>query len=57
MEIFNFVLPYLEVCAIGLIMIIVSLHFCEKMAPNDDNFSRKNYAIIVIIIISRKTKF
>jgi hypothetical protein len=36
---------------LGLIMIIISLRFPQKMAPNDDNFSRKNDAIIAIIAI------
>ncbi len=42
---------------IGLIMIIISLRFSRKKAPNDNHFSRKNYVIIAIIVISRKIKF
>jgi hypothetical protein len=45
--------PWLE---IGLIMIIISLRFSQKMTLNANRFSRKNYSIIAIIVISRKTK-
>ncbi len=37
-------------------MIIISLRFREQMTPNDNRFSRKNDAIIAIIVISGKTK-
>jgi hypothetical protein len=42
---------------IGLIGLTFRFVFHEKMAPNDDRFSRKNVEIIAIIVILRKTKF
>jgi hypothetical protein len=34
-----------------------ALFFCEKMGRYNNSLSRKNYAIIAIIVIWRKTKF
>ncbi len=31
-----------------------SYFFCEKIAPHDNHFSRKNNAIVATIVISRK---